>query len=178
MEQDVTGRQWAYETDKQEVHRLLLHLKHQEMLSSRQVASWVTEFCKDYERIAWRFKEITGMAKTEYNNADFKGFINISLTSDEKELFSQWDLHDMDLLEVVASRIQGGYKLSCGYNHQNDTFTASWTCAKEKDPNKGYILPAFAKTWYHAVRVLVFKDAMLLGGDWQNAKDRVSDNIG
>lgn len=167
-----------YAMEKQEIFHSLSFLSNTQVLPGRHLASWITEYFKDLERLVWKYQELTNVAKTEYNNTDFKGFINVTLTSAEKELFAAWEVHDNDLFELVASRIQSGYKLSCGYNAQNDTFTASLTCARDKDPNKGYILPAFAKDWYHAVRVMAFKDLVLLDGNWQSAKDRVSDNIG
>lgn len=100
----------------------------------------------------------------------FKGFINRTLTADEKLAFKVWECDDHDLWIVLQTDIQSGYKLSVTYNSANDTFNATYMCNDEKSPNHGWCLTAFAPEWYLAIKTLVFKHNEILGCDWPVGK--------
>ena len=97
----------------------------------------------------------------------FKGFVNYTLTEDDKLNFGSWDVDDHDLWIILVTCIQAGYKFSCSYNAQNDTFVACLHCNDKGSPNAGFLLSSFAPEWYLAVKSLLYKHEVVLEGNWQ-----------
>lgn len=123
-------------------------------------------------------REKLGMKKREKTDSMWRGFVDVKLTSEEKDAYVKWDIHDDDLWLLLVDAITAGHKLSVTFNKQNDQFVASFTGQTDTGDNEGYTLSAYAKTWYDAVRVLCFKHAVLLEGSWDRAAERTTDNIG
>jgi hypothetical protein len=102
----------------------------------------------------------------EPSRVEFKGYVNYVLTQADKEGFKQWDVEDHDLWLLLAGDIQNGYKLGCSFNPQNDTFQVTYMCNDPASTNAGYILSAYAKDWYIAVKSLVYKHNEVFAGEW------------
>jgi hypothetical protein len=105
------------------------------------------------------------------------GFKNVNLTSAEKEEFLAWDMHDDDLWLVFAETVMEGHKLSLTFNKDSSSFVAAFTGLSDS-ANEGYTMSAYAKDWYTALRLLLFKHVQICQGDWSSAADREMDNIG
>lgn len=133
--------------------------------------SWLETYTRE-------LREEMGMANKKVTENGWIGFVDVTLTSDEKELFGAWDIHDEDLWLLLVDAMVGGHKVSLSYNKQNETFGASFTGVSPDGENKGYTLSAFAADWYTAVRVLMFKHSVILHGVWENARQREGERIG
>lgn len=147
-------------------------------LSGAKLAAFVFEHITYIHWYSEAMREKFGMAKRERDNATWKGFVDVKLTSEEKDSYVSWDIHDDDLWLLLVDAISAGHKLSITFNRQNDQFVASFTGQTDTGKNEGYTLSAYAKTWYDSVRVLTFKHSVLLEGEWSRAAERVTDNIG
>jgi len=108
-------------------------------------------------------------SKKEKYQFQFRGFVDVKLSDVQRDAFSSWDVHDEELYEIVATVVQGGFKLSTTYNSGNDTFTATLTGQNGTGDADGYSMSSFAPDWYNALRLLVFKHTVILEGDWARA---------
>lgn len=143
------------------------------------MAREVTFQCAELLWTTERLFEVANVKKIKSEgNPDFKGFVNYVLSAEDKAGYGEWDIHDHDLFLLVAGAEQSGYKLSCSFNAKNDTFSATFMCVDAQSPNAGFILSAFAPDWYNALRVLIYKHDVVLGGKWDTAVQVKSDNWG
>ena len=112
--------------------------------------------------------------------ADFewKGFINVTLTSEQKEAFAAWDIQDADVWEGLATYAQTGYKVQLSFNRQNDKFNCTFTGQPACGDNSGYAVSAFANSPYQAVRVGLFKVSSVLPEVWSEYDTSEADEIG
>lgn len=118
------------------------------------------------------------MPTKKRDDTGWVGFVDVTLSSREKEAFQAWDVEGEDLWTLLVDTLVSGHKLSVSYNRANDTFGAAFTGNGEDTANKGYTLSAYGADWYTAVRVLLFKHVVLLEGVWANAKGREGERIG
>lgn len=161
-----------------EVWMLLKRERCEKWVSNHALALFVSDKLTEAWWYSEELRERFGMAKRESKDVAWQGFVDVKLTSEEKENYMAWDVHDEDLWVLLVDAIGCGHKLSVTYNKQNDQFVASFTGQTGTEGNEGYTLSAYGKVWYDAVRVLCYKHAVLLDCDWLRAKERVSDNIG
>lgn len=117
--------------------------------------------------------------KTGTQQVTWRGFKDVRLTDAQRDAYENWDIHDGDVYELLASAVSQGFKFTCSYNNSNDTYTATLTGqAGVPDAAKGYSLSAFAPTWYDAVRTLAFKHDAVLEGDWSRIEIAESNRWG
>lgn len=139
------------------------------------VTHWVNEISAQIERI---YKVANAKKAKESGKVEFKGFVNYTLTDEEKENFALWGVDDHDLFLLIAGDNQTGYKLTMTFNSQNDNFQASYMCLDPESPNAGYILSAFAPDWYTALKVLTFKHNVVLDCQWNIEKAKAKNAWG
>jgi len=96
----------------------------------------------------------------------WRGFKDFRLTAEQLEGFAAFDCEDDDLMDLIQTTLAEGYKLTLTYNGQSDTYNCAITCNAEKHPNEGFTMSAFAQTAYVAMKLLMYKHAVLLEGDW------------
>lgn len=123
-------------------------------------------------------REKLGMPKKDDRQIQWRGFIECKFTDSEKDLFTQWDVHDNDLFLLLSEAVSAGHKLSISFNKQNETYVASFTGNEGTDKHEGYTLSAYAGDWYIAVRALLFKHCVLLGSEWSSATERPTERLG
>jgi len=122
----------------------------------------------DWQDRLFEAGEILGMA-TKTNNkviTDWKGFKDFKLTAEQLEGFGAFDTDDDDLMDLIQTVLAEGYKVTLTYNGQSDTYNCAMTCNAEKHKNQGYTMTAFAPTAYTAMKLLMYKHAVLLEADW------------
>ena len=112
--------------------------------------------------------ELLHMATPNKNKviSDWKGFKDFKLTAEQLEGFASFDVDDDDLMDLIQTVLAEGYKLTLTYNGQSDTYNCALTCNAEKHKNQGYTMSAFAHSAYTAMKLLMYKHAVLLEGDW------------
>lgn len=157
---------------------LLKNTKRGSTLHGAALALYVYERISYIEWYSRAMREKLGMPAKKRDDSMWRGFVDVKLTSEEKDAYVAWDIHDDDLWLLLVDAITAGHKLSVTFNKQNDQFVASFTGQTDTGKNEGYTLSAYAKTWYDAVRVLCFKHNVLLEGNWSAASERTTDNIG
>lgn len=107
--------------------------------------------------------------------ADFKGFVNVTLTDAHKQAIKAWDLESADMFDWMAGAITGGLKVSFSYNKQNDTVSASVMCVWKKSANGGLVVNAYGKDVYSAFRALIYKIDHVLPPKWSDWEDTADD---
>lgn len=164
-----------------EIHAIRKLLMRRSKLRGKLPSGMLVEI---QEMLLWggylelEIRERLGMAKPNDRQSTWKGFVDVKLTEQEKENFTQWDVHDNDLFLLLAEAVVAGHKQSLTWNKQNETYVFSFTGNEGAGKHEGYTLSAFAGDWYIALRVLLYKHHVLLEGDWSKAKDRPTENIG
>jgi len=102
---------------------------------------------------------------------DWGGFLNMRLSSEQKEEFTHWhrELGD-DVWELFLQVLAQGMKFSLVYDADNDTYTASLTNSPRNPCGVSslYVLSAYAQEWQTAVALVLFKHLYVLGGTWEN----------
>lgn len=107
--------------------------------------------------------------------ADFKGFVNVTLTEAHKSAIKSWDLESGDLFDWIATIIAAGHKVSFSYNKQNDTVSASIMCVYKGLPNAGLVVNSYAKDVYSALKALCYKVDHVLPPRWGDYEDAESE---
>jgi len=137
-------------------------------VTKSQKCSVLNMWSEDWQARLFDAGEILGMA-TKANTkvlGNWKGFKDFKLTAEQLEAFASFDVDDDDLMDLVQTVLAEGYKLTLTYNGQSDTYNCAITCNAEKHANEGYTMSAFAHSAYIAMKLLMFKHAVLLEGDW------------
>lgn len=153
------------------------NVRHWEREPERCVQS-VTRSFEDYHKTANLLREEIGVAKKDFSNSTFKGFINVPLSPEQKEAFGDWDIQDADVWDGLATYGEKGYKFSLSHNKSNESWIATFTAGEDTGKNSGYCVSGFASDPYNAARVLLFKVSAILPDVWKDFKPLPSDTIG
>lgn len=126
-----------------------------------------------------QLRELMKMPKKAKTLSTWKGFINIELSTPQKESAKVWADKPAILDEQIFQALSAGYKLSVTYSGDQDTVTASLSCLNEKSDNYQYTLTARARTPFLAIQVLLYKHFIVSKEEWHSV-GRVpdSDDIG
>lgn len=133
---------------------------------------------EERHEIANKLREEIGVAKKDFSDNGWKGFVNVSLTNEQKEQLGAWDIQDGDVWDGVATYCEAGYKVTLSYNSANKNFTATVIGGEGSGKNAGRAVSAFAPTPYQAMRTVLFKVSVLLPDVWTEYKAAVGDDIG
>lgn len=132
----------------------------------------------DYHDAVNRLRGELGVAKKDFTNSTWKGFVNVSLTAEQKEAFGSWDIQDADVWDGLATYGEKGFKFSLTFNAGNQSWVATYTGQEGSGKNEGYAVTGFATDPYNAARVLLFKVSAILPDVWKEYKPLPADTIG
>lgn len=132
----------------------------------------------EYRSSANILRECVGVAKKTFENSDWKGFVNVNLSPEQKESYAAWDIQDSDVWDGLASYGEKGYKFTLTHNKQNDNWVATYVGTADAGKNAGWAVTGFAKDPYNAARVLLFKVSSVLPDVWKDYKGTELDEIG
>jgi len=132
----------------------------------------------EYHNRANKLRGELGVAKKTFENSTWKGFVNVSLTAEQKEAYNVWDIQDSDVWDGLATYGEKGYKFSLTYNATNANWVAAYTGTEDAGKNAGYAVTGFASDPYNAARVLLFKVSAILPDVWKDYKPLPQDAIG
>lgn len=135
-------------------------------------------FTEEFYIVAKALKKAIASKQVNRSEFEWKGFINVNLTTEQKETYKTWDIHDDDVWDGVAQYCAAGYKINLSFNKQNDKFNCTGTGQPETGSNSGYAVSAFANTPYEAARVWLFKVSTILPDDWTAFENGLADDIG
>lgn len=116
--------------------------------------------------------------KKDFSDSGWKGFVNVTLTGEQKTALQAWDIQDGDIWDGIASYNETGYKVTSSFNAANKSFTATVIGGEGTGKNAGRAVSAFAPTPYQAMRTLLFKISVLLPPVWTDYKAAVGDDVG
>lgn len=117
-----------------------------------------------------RLEGETFMARNSAFVKDMK-FVKCELTKDEREACKKWTVGDDELIAYVEKRGSEGYKFGFRLDTERGNWIASVTCAQRAEKNYGWCLSAYGGSWWQALRVVAYKDVMMLDGDWAIAAE-------
>lgn len=107
--------------------------------------------------------------------AEFKGFVNYELTTEQKGEMREW-LRNVEEVTVELDELLASlYKVTVMKSVATGGYQATAFCTDVKSPNAGYILSAFAPHWYDAMGCLAYKHAICLEGVWPIGDEGTSD---
>jgi len=105
------------------------------------------------------------------DEVEWGGFINVKLTSDEKEAYTQWlDGDGASFWAMLVDGISTGLKFGLSWDGENDCFVATYSGCGVVDDDRRYCLTARGATMESATALLVFKDVIMLEQDWGRYK--------
>jgi len=133
---------------------------------------------EEYHSTADKLREAINVAKANFENSTWKGFINVSLNEETKKAYEAWDIQDSDVWDGLASYGEKGYKFSLTHNKENSSWVATYTGTEGAGKNAGYAVSGYAGDPYNAARVLLFKVSAILPDAWKEYKPLPSDMIG
>lgn len=132
----------------------------------------------DWERANNKLKDKLGMPRANKETVKWEGFINIRMSSEQKEAFENWGLTDEEVWHSLMGVIERDHKFTLTYNSKNGTVNAAFTGGIGSGNNRGWTMSAFAKDWNTAVRALMFKHIEIAAGDWKSVGSVDGDEYG
>lgn len=114
-------------------------------------------------------KRSNGRTVPRNQNSDFKGFVNLDLSKQQKETLKKAEFTLDHVEDCLVKLNEAGYKVSFNFDSFNDCYGCFIMPATEKSPNAGYILPGRGSTPIKALKQAYYKHSVLLEGDWSEA---------
>lgn len=143
----------------------------------RQMQS-INRFCEEIFQMAAKAKNAMASKKRESTEFQWKGFVDVKLTDNDKANYAAWDIADSDVWDGIATYCEAGIKIALSYNTQNSSFNCAGTGQPSSGANNGYCVVAHAKSPYEAARVWLFKVSTLLPDVWSDYDAGNADDIG
>lgn len=113
--------------------------------------------------MAKKIREEKGKTK---NKAAFAGFANVELSNETKLEAKEWMRNVEEVQVELDDFFAAGYKIGIVKSDQTGGYQATAFCTDEDSPNAGYILSAYAPSWYDALCLLTYKHAIYCEGVW------------
>lgn len=106
--------------------------------------------------------------KETQEKAKFIGFFNYEMTAEQKADCKPWIRQDEEVALAIENAIASGYSVKVNLDGRKDAYQATMQANNPKDPNAGYCMSAYAKHWYDAIAVLMFKHEICLQRRWDD----------
>lgn len=117
-------------------------------------------------------------SKEEFIEAKFVGFFNVDIPSDMRDECKVFIREDEQVTLHLEEALASHYKFSLKRNEKNDTVIASMQCMDSDSPNAGLVMSAYAKHWYEALGVVLWKHFFLCKQVWDKPKADYDTEIG
>lgn len=118
-------------------------------------------------------EETIGMARKireekgkKSEKVEFRGFANVELSNETKLEAKEWMRNLEDVQVEIDDFFAKQYKIGIMKSEQTGGYQATAFCQNADEPNAGYILSAYAPTWYDALCLLTYKHAIYCEGVW------------
>jgi hypothetical protein len=112
-------------------------------------------------------KDGLGMAKKEAKLAEWKEHVDVRLSREAEDAYDKWKLSEEELWDMLISLTEQGYKFSISFIIKNKSFVATFTGRVEGLKNAGMSMSSYSDDWLEAIRLLVYKHAVLTDQDWK-----------
>lgn len=104
--------------------------------------------------------------------AEFKGYLNVNLSSEQDAEFDAWFESKPDVLFLLFDLIDFGYKVSFQEDEYNDGLQVSLYAKSTKLDWSGWTLSAWAGDLAEAAALLYFKHHFVCNRDWNQFTGR------
>lgn len=101
-------------------------------------------------------------------DAEFQGFINVTLSDEEKREFVEW-VETIDLGALLASMLDEGNVLSVKQDKKGKGYASAITSRWAGSVNAGWCVNMRAGDPTTAIQRVVFVVSVILGMDWQQS---------
>lgn len=145
--------------------------------------SWyeLREYESRIDYIICSIEEIAMATRGKGKNASKKTqdyqFVRCELRAEDKKACKVWiDENAADFGAMLHDVVASGYKFSCSFSADFDTFTASLTGKPDESVNEFKTLTARHKDWQIAAMTLLYKNAVMFrSGVWETDQDTEDD---
>ena len=105
-------------------------------------------------------------------------FVNVQFTAADRTDLQSYPMTPDEQMDFIASYVESGYKQSWSYNPANGNHTFTLTCRDDGHPNNGLAVSSWGKTYFQAIKGLVYKIDQKLPEFWNEYQASDSDDIG
>lgn len=118
-----------------------------------------------------------GASKNVKSAAKNYEFVRCELSAEDKKTAKLWiEDNTVDMGAIVHDTVASGYKLSCSFSSDFDTFTASLTGKPDESVNEYKTLTARHKEWITAVMTVMYKHTVMFKSQvWETDVDADDD---
>lgn len=108
-----------------------------------------------------------GKGSTKQEKVTWLGFVEISLTEEDKAAIVDMPLNDKAAFDFIEGMVEDGYKVSFSEDTAHSSFIASATGQRPGNPNAGYTLAGRGPSVIGSLASLAYKHQQLCKqGDW------------
>lgn len=126
-------------------------------------------------------KDPSRKSSTELREVEWGGFINLRLSERQKDDFKAWFADNNTFVtDKLAEMLIDGGKLSFSFSRDNDTFSCTLTGMLLRSSDKRYGTSAYARDWWTAAALLVYKHYVVAETNWDDfrPKTQTFDDLG
>lgn len=149
-------------TDRRGKLRALLHDRH-----STTYAHVNVRLSNVYDYTRMLTMAIKGKKGDTPKKADFRGFFNFEMDPEQKGNCKEWIRNEEEVALSIEQAIASGYSVKITLDTNKAGYQATMQANDAKDVNAGLCMSAYAKHWYDALAVLMFKHFVLLSCKWE-----------
>lgn len=147
-----------------------------DLLAARHVASYNlvnVRLCNVHDWTVRLDMAIKRKKPETAKKAEFKGFFNFEMDVEQKAECKAWIRNDEEVAIAISDAVASQYKLTISMDSRSGGYQATMQAYDPKDVNAGLCMSAYAKHWYDALGVLMYKHVIILGKDWNAAEETV-----
>lgn len=93
-------------------------------------------------------------------------FVDVKLSSEEREAFAQWGEREGDLVGRLQGMADSGYRVGVSWSSEQQAYVVSLTCRDPEGVNNGLCMTSFAKTLITALWLALYKHYVVTGEHW------------
>lgn len=105
--------------------------------------------------------------KSQGQAAGMPTFVDVRLTTAEREAFLAWYGEGVDAVRVLTLFADSSYRVGVAWVGAQQSYTVSVTCRDVESPNNGLCMTSFAADVSVAVALAWYKHERLCGGVWR-----------
>lgn len=93
-------------------------------------------------------------------------FVDVKLTAEHRAEFSTWVVRDGDLVTLLQSMADDGYRVGVSWSGEKQSYTVSVTCREAGSVNAGLCMTSFAGTLETALWLALYKHVVVTDERW------------
>jgi len=105
-------------------------------------------------------------------------FVDVKLSSEQRENFLSWLGDDLDAVKCLQSFADQGYRVGVSWSGEHQTYTVSATCRDEESENNGLCMTSFSRSLTQAVLLAWYKHDVVCSRKWRQFDIAPTDTFG